>query len=179
MPGEFNAGGVWGRQGGPPEADPFSLSLRVDISQGFTLIELMIVVTLIGFIAALVVPAYMDSLDKARVAQAIGDIAAVQQEIRLFYFDNLNLPDSLADVGRAGLADPYGNLYRYLKIAGAGGNTTGAARKDRFLVPLNSDFDLYSVGQDGQTASALTTSQSQDDVVRANDGGYIGLGSEY
>jgi general secretion pathway protein G len=46
-------------------------------------------------------------------------------------------------------------------------------------VPINSDFDLYSVGRDGQSAPALTARVSHDDVVRANDGGFIGLAIDY
>jgi general secretion pathway protein G len=46
-------------------------------------------------------------------------------------------------------------------------------------VPINSDFDLYSVGRDGQSAPALTAKVSQDDIVRANNGGFVGLASDY
>ena len=56
---------------------------------------------------------------------------------------------------------------------------TGKPRKDRFLVPVNSDFDLYSVGKDGRTAAPFTAKMSKDDVVRAMDGGYVGLASEF
>jgi len=46
-------------------------------------------------------------------------------------------------------------------------------------VPLNSTYDLYSKGKDGASASPLTAKASADDVIRANDGGYIGLASGY
>ena len=46
-------------------------------------------------------------------------------------------------------------------------------------MPINSTYDLYSMGADGRTALALTASYSLDDVVRANDGSYIGLASSY
>jgi len=180
MRGPRVAYGVWGRGGGPLPSDPYSLDLRPVPTRGFSLVELLIVLMLIGAIAAIALPAYMDSLDRARVARAIGDISAMDEEIRLYYFDNAGFPTSLADIGRSQLQDPYGNLYRYLNIADAGkGGGAGQARKDRFLVPLNGDFDLYSMGEDGESVSPLTASQSQDDVVRANDGGYIGLASEY
>lgn len=48
-------------------------------------------------------------------------------------------------------------------------------RKDRFLVPINSDYDLYSKGRDGESVAPLTAKQSHDDVVRANDGAFVGL----
>ena len=55
----------------------------------------------------------------------------------------------------------------------------GGARKDKFLVPLNTDYDLYSRGQDGESAGPLTASESKDDVIRALDGRYVGLASDF
>jgi general secretion pathway protein G len=61
----------------------------------------------------------------------------------------------------------------------AGGGAAAQARKDRFLVPLNTDFDLYSVGRDGESVPALTAAKSRDDVVRAANGSFIGLASKF
>jgi general secretion pathway protein G len=66
--------------------------------------------------------------------------------------------------------------------AGGGGppcGGIGGARKDRFLVPINSDFDLYSMGVDGESVGPLTAIKSHDDIIRANDGGYYGLASNF
>jgi general secretion pathway protein G len=52
-------------------------------------------------------------------------------------------------------------------------------RKDRFLVPINTFFDLYSMGKDGQSVSPLTAQASRDDVIWANDGAFIGRASDY
>jgi general secretion pathway protein G len=52
-------------------------------------------------------------------------------------------------------------------------------RKDRFLVPINTDYDLYSMGKDGRSSPPLTAKASRDDIIRANDGAYIGLASNY
>ena len=46
-------------------------------------------------------------------------------------------------------------------------------------MPINTDFDLYSVGADGRTAAPLTARFSHDDVVRANNGSFIGLAVNY
>jgi general secretion pathway protein G len=46
-------------------------------------------------------------------------------------------------------------------------------------VPINSDFDLYSVGKDGQSQDPLTAPVSRDDIVRANNGRFVGLASTY
>jgi general secretion pathway protein G len=43
----------------------------------------------------------------------------------------------------------------------------------------NSDFDLHSMGPDGQNKPPFTAKPSQDDIVRAGDGGYFGKASEY
>ena len=47
------------------------------------------------------------------------------------------------------------------------------------VVPINSDFDLYSMGEDGKSKSPLTAKPSHDDIVRANDGAFIGLATDY
>jgi general secretion pathway protein G len=46
-------------------------------------------------------------------------------------------------------------------------------------VPINTDFDLYSVGPDGNTQPPLTAPVSRDDIVRANDGRFIGKAEDY
>lgn len=165
-----------------PRRHPLRSDLGAAWSRAFSLIELLIVVGLLGTIAAISLPIYMDSLDKARVARAIGDIAAVSEEISLFWFDNGRYPNSLGEVGRAGMVDPYGEPYEYLNIAdnknGKGKGGTGG-RKDRFLVPVNSDFDLYSKGADKDSVLPFTAPQSHDDIVRANNGAYIGLAEDF
>jgi hypothetical protein len=52
-------------------------------------------------------------------------------------------------------------------------------RRDRYLFPLNTDYDLFSLGPDGLTATALNNPQSLDDVIRANNGGFFGVASDY
>ena len=55
----------------------------------------------------------------------------------------------------------------------------GAPRTDDAAAPINTDYDLLSSGDDGETATALTDTSSQDDIVRGNDGNYLGRVSEY
>jgi general secretion pathway protein G len=52
-------------------------------------------------------------------------------------------------------------------------------RKDGEFVPLNTDFDLYSLGPDGMSALSLPAAPSRDDIVRAANGAYIGVASNY
>jgi len=54
----------------------------------------------------------------------------------------------------------------------------GQARKNMMDVPVNQDYDLYSLGKDGKSNSSFKVSVSWDDVVRAYEGRYIGLVSE-
>ena len=72
--------------------------------------------------------------------------------------------------------DPWGNAYQYYLIEGA---SIGPARKDHAVNPINSDFDLYSKGADGQTQKQVTNSQSLDDIIRATDGRFLGLASDF
>ena len=78
------------------------------------------------------------------------------------------------------MLDPWGRPYIYYRFPESHGQAPpSGARRDRFLVPVNSDYDLYSQGKDGQTSIPFTARASRDDVVRANDGGYIGLASGF
>lgn len=144
---------------------------------GFTIIEMMIVLAILATLLGLAFPAYKDYIDDASIVRAMEEIRTIEAEIREYQLRTNALPDSLDDINRGSLRDPWGNLYCYLNITTMKGN--GEARKDRFLVPLNSDYDLYSKGKDGKSASPLTSKNSRDDIIRANDGGYVGLASEY
>ncbi|MFQ5801536.1 MAG: type II secretion system protein [Candidatus Methylomirabilales bacterium] len=156
---------------------PFVHHGRKRYHRGFTLIELLAVLAIMTTLAGIAIPLYLNALDKAKVAKAIADIRTLSSEIGSYQLFNGGAPLSLADVGRANFEDPYGNPYEYLNFATVKGK--GKFRKDRFLVPINSDFDLYSKGKDGQSVTPLTAKASRDDIVRANDGGFIGLASEY
>ena len=46
-------------------------------------------------------------------------------------------------------------------------------------MPINSDFDLYSMGPDGESSPPLTAKSSRDDIVRANNGNFIGTAQGY
>ncbi len=145
---------------------------------GYSLIELMLVITLVALMSAFAIPAYNGYIEDARVSAAVGDIAQISLEIDKFRMNNNGLlPASLADIDLDTLQDPWGNNYRYLDITNEVGK--GNLRKDKNLNPLNSDFDLYSVGPDGSSRLPLSARASLDDVVRANNGAFIGLAEDY
>ncbi|WP_054701659.1 prepilin-type N-terminal cleavage/methylation domain-containing protein [Desulfosarcina cetonica] len=142
--------------------------------RGFTLIELMVVVAIMGVLVAIATPSFLSYRERARVAVAIVDIQNIQVAIENFYIDNNAYPNSLADIGMASLRDPWGNPYVYLRINGGDLKGNGQLRKDHGNVPVNSDFDLYSKGADGNSQTPFTAKASQDDVVRAYNGSYYG-----
>ncbi len=62
---------------------------------------------------------------------------------------------------------------------GNSGSNIGDARKDRHLNPINSDYDLYSMGKNRDSKKPLQNPKSHDDVVRANDGSFVGLATDF
>jgi general secretion pathway protein G len=145
-------------------------------NKGLTLIELVIVIAIIGLIAAIALPKYTSYQEQTKVAIAIQDIRKLEELIKIYCMDADAYPDSLADIGQDGKLDPWGSPYQYYNIDK---NGIGHARKDKSLVPLNSDFDLYSMGKDKITKKQLTQKDSLDDIVRASDGRFLNLASNY
>ncbi len=120
---------------------------------GFTLIEVMVVVVILGILAAVIVPKIMDNPDKARVVKARSDVQAIKGALDLYKLDNFNYPST--DQGLQALVqkpsgspeapnwkqggyldglrkDPWGHDYQYLN--------PGA----------HSEVDIYSLGADGR-----------------------------
>jgi general secretion pathway protein G len=145
--------------------------------RGFTLIELLVVLGIVGVLTGIAIPTYSAYVEEARNLRVIIEIKMLQEEIANYQTKNGNLPNSLDDIGRGSLADAWGNPYRYLNFATEHG--VGRMRKDRFLVPLNTDYDLYSMGRDGRSQTPLTAAASRDDIIRANNGEFIGPASAY
>ncbi len=84
------------------------------------------------------------------------------------------------EVSRTEVEDLSANLLSagsYTVFAGVPTEVT--RRRDRYLFPLNTDYDLFSLGPNGQTTVSLGESLGQDDVIRANNGGFFGTASDY
>jgi len=121
------------------------------LQTGFTLIEVMVVVIILGILAAIVVPRVMDRPDTARITKARQDIRALEAALNLYKLDNFVYPTT--DQGLEALVvkpsgspeprnwkqymdrlpkDPWGNDYQFLSPG------------------VKSDIDVFSLGADGQ-----------------------------
>ena len=121
--------------------------------RGFTLIEIMVVVVILGILAALVVPQVMNRPDQAKITVAKGDIKAISAALDMYKLDNFSYPSTQQGLNalvekpsgnpqprnwnRDGYLkrvpkDPWGNDYQYLSPGTQG------------------QFDLYSLGADGK-----------------------------
>lgn len=128
------------------------MKIAVNKQQGFTLIEVMVVVVILGILAAVVVPRIMDNPDKARVTKAKQDIRAMESALNLFRLDNFIYPNTEQGLEALTSApsdlvnsdnykqggyirklptDPWGSAYLYLSPG------------------QNSEIDIYSLGADG------------------------------
>ncbi len=153
---------------------------KTDAVSGFTLIEIVIVAGLIATLSMIIVPRLLGYTQRNRDLQAIADISKMDADIAQYIMDYTVPPDSLADVGYDNLRDPWGNPYQYLKIIdNADPGVNGKRRKDHSLVPVNSDYDLYSMGPDGDSKAPFTAHASRDDIVRASNGAFVGPVSEF
>jgi general secretion pathway protein G len=126
---------------------------KKNIARGFTLIEVMIVVVILGILAAVVIPRILDRPDQARVTAAKADIAVIMQQLKLYRLDNALYPAT--DQGLQALTikpttnpippnwkpggyleklpnDPWGRPYQYLNPG------------------LKGELDVFSLGADGQ-----------------------------
>ncbi|HEX8955034.1 MAG TPA: type II secretion system major pseudopilin GspG [Burkholderiaceae bacterium] len=120
-------------------------------SRGFTLIEMMVVMLIIGIMAAMVVPNLIDKGDQAKVTAAKGDIATIMQALKMYHLDNSRYPtteqglQALVAKPTAGPTangwkgyleklpkDPWGNQYQYLSPG------------------VHGEVDVFSYGADGQ-----------------------------
>lgn len=147
------------------------------VPRGFTVVELLLTLAIFSILVGVGYSSYGTVLERNRTAAVVNDLTRIKFAIERFRTVNDELPGTLADVGMDGMRDPWGNPYDYLNFETVRGN--GRKRKDHNLVPINTEYDLYSKGPDGRSTSPLTAAISKDDIIVANDGAYIGRASEY
>jgi general secretion pathway protein G len=146
---------------------------------GYTLTDLMITLTVAGLLAALAFPSYATYVERARIAKAVDDISSISVAIEQFELNNDGaLPLDLKELPVDLPMDPWGRPYEYFNIRIAEPGKIDL-RRDGKLGLLNTDFDLYSRGEDGHSSGPLSAKVSRDDIVRANNGGFIGIAEDY
>lgn len=141
------------------EIDPVDNSRRsfraVRNTYGFTLIEIMVVVVILGILAGLIVPRIMDKPEEAKRTKAEIQIKALEQALKFYKLDNGSYPTT--EQGLQALVEPpsVGSLAKRWKEGGY--LEKGRVPKDPwgfdfvYISPgLHSDFDLMSYGPDGE-----------------------------
>lgn len=165
---------------------PLHRQVSARIQRAFTLLEVMIILAILSITSAIAIAGYSGYVETSKVAAASSQIRALALLIQDYASENGNYPNNLNDIGNQNLIDPWGNPYIYnnliINAPGTPEHRTfniSIARKDGNLVPINTHYDLFSLGKDGESQSPLRAAKSKDDVIYANDGGYIGLASEF
>jgi general secretion pathway protein G len=122
-------------------------------ARGFTLIEIMVVVVILGILAALVVPKIMSRPDEARIIAAKQDIASISQALKLYRLDNGRYPTTeqgIAALVAKPTAEPVPNTWK------AGGYLERLPNDPwghpyQYLNPgVRGEIDIFSFGADGQ-----------------------------
>lgn len=152
---------------------------------GLTLVELLIVIAIVGILTSIAIPSYQKYLEKNKETTAISDINTIAWKLKaIMTEDPTALPNDLAAINVGNLLpliDPWGNPYGYLPLYGLTPTQAKAAgaRKNKNDFPITTDFDLYSMGPDGQTHQNLQNAKSRDDIIRADEGAFVGKASTY
>jgi len=145
----------------------------------FTLLELLIAMAIAAALAAIAVPAYQKYMERLKVNQAVAEISSLSLDLEHYYGGQFTYPATLSGLGKTIPLDPWGHAYKYVPIDVTPRPSVGKILKDKSLHPVNSDFDLYSLGPDGRSSTQLSAGVSQDNIIRAGNGSYIGQASGY
>jgi general secretion pathway protein G len=152
---------------------------RRNRGRGFTLLELLMTGAVIGLLAAIALPGYASVIERQKVSKCKRDLAEIGMLIERYRTVHGQIPESLGELGTSIPKDAWDRNYQFLSFSSPLPGVKGQIRKDHNLHPLNSEFDLYSLGADGSSSPPLTARASRDDVIWARDGGFVGLASDY
>ena len=154
-------------------------SARTERGRGFTLLELLMTLTVIALLTGVALPSYSRIIRGQRIAQCERDLRLIAMSIERYRTRTFQVPQDLGQLGTAPPKDPWGRDYQFLNFASPAPGVKGKIRKDHNLHPLNSEFDLYSLGEDGRSSAPLTAQASHDDVIWARDGAFVGIATDY
>jgi prepilin-type N-terminal cleavage/methylation domain-containing protein len=145
---------------------------------GFALIELLIVMAILSVLATIGYFKYTALIEQTKVTKAIADIKEIARLIDDFQELRGRYPENLEELGRGTFTDPWGNSYQYVNIAedDKKGANKQKARRDRNQKPINTYYDLWSNGADGDYQQQVNGAKSRDDIIYAWDGQFVGLG---
>lgn len=146
-------------------------------NHGFTLIELMITIAIISIIAAIAIPSYADFIRKGKEADAMTIVRNIEGDVEAFFAKNNYFPEP-NELYTTMPTDPWGQPMIYLPLDGYPAYLS-FARVDQSMTPLNSDYDVYSRGHDELTNKVISSDSAADDLVRANNGSFVGRAKEY
>ncbi len=152
-------------------------TLPLGRERGWTLIEVIIAIAVVAILSTIGVVMYRTSVHSSRVVKAIAEIKTIQMDLDNYYEMYGEYPLSLDDGGHGERLDPWGNPYEFLNYDTD--PKKKKARKDKNLKPLNSQYDLFSTGPDGEWKQSLSSKTSRDDIIRARDGEFVGIAELY
>jgi general secretion pathway protein G len=150
-------------------------------SRGVTLIELMLVIGIVATISGIAVPTFVSHADKVHSADATARMSEIELGLDKYYAEHNQYPETLAEIGLGGVLDPWGRPYQYLNVMSCAAKNKknkgqcNDCRKLGPVHPLNTDYDLFSVGKDGKSNKPINSKESWDDIIRAYNGSYTGL----
>lgn len=140
--------------------------------RGFTLIEILIVLTILVVLSMIGLSTLSEFKIRARVSRAASEIRFLEREINAHALETGTLPGSFADLKIEALTDPWGRAYVYHPYDA--GNMREKAGSE-----LNNDYDLYSLGVDGLFHQSIAQPGGKDDVIRVDQGRWVGLAEKY
>ena len=145
------------------------------------LLELMVALAVVGLLAAIALPTYAAIIERQKVGEAGRELMEISVAIERYRTMRFEVPETLAELGLDAklLEDPWGRQYQFLSFNSSIPGIKGMIRKDHNLHPLNTEFDLYSLGKDGKSKAPLTAKDSRDDVIYARDGAFVGLAEDF
>jgi len=147
---------------------------------------MLLAVAIVGTLASIALPRLGDIRTEGLYTAASGEIRRMEGAILGHLAANRTLPATLAELNLDGMLDPWGRPYvytpHYLSPPASEGDIMRkppGARRDKFYKPLNPDFDLYSLGPDGDSKPGINKPPSRDDVIRAVGGAYVGKAEDF